>query len=115
MITLAIVLLLAGALFGLYMATRIFRNTLPPVIAAALHGLLAGAGLVLALYTAWADAAGGAQWTGVGLLVLAALGGVFLVSFHFRRKTGPKPVVVLHAAVAVCGVGVLIANAAGLI
>ena len=40
-------------------------------------------------------------------LVIAALGGFFLASFHLRGRPGPKPVVALHALLAVTGVGLL--------
>jgi hypothetical protein len=37
------------------------------------------------------------------LLVLAALGGFFLASFHMRKQVAPKAVVLVHAGVAVVG------------
>jgi hypothetical protein len=37
------------------------------------------------------------------LLVVAALGGFFLASFHLRQRPGPRPVVLIHAGVAVIG------------
>ncbi len=44
---------------------------------------------------------------GVAILVLAALGGFFLLSFHLRGKPQPRVVVVLHALLAVGGIGCL--------
>lgn len=41
------------------------------------------------------------------MLVVAALGGFYLLSCHVRGIPHPKPVVVIHALAAVCGVGVL--------
>jgi cation diffusion facilitator family transporter len=37
------------------------------------------------------------------ILAVAALGGFFLASFHLRGTPGPKPVVLVHASVAVIG------------
>jgi hypothetical protein len=37
------------------------------------------------------------------ILVVAALGDFFLASFHARKVTPPKAVVVIHAGVAVVG------------
>jgi hypothetical protein len=43
--------------------------------------------------------------TGLALLLLAiaALGGFFLASYHLRKQPGPRPVVLIHAGVAVIG------------
>ena len=40
---------------------------------------------------------------GFVLLLVAALGGFFLASFHLRKQLPPKAVVVIHAGVAVIG------------
>lgn len=40
---------------------------------------------------------------GFVLLLVAALGGFFLASFHLRQRLPPKAVVVIHAGVAVAG------------
>ncbi len=45
------------------------------------------------------------------LLLVAALGGFFLASYHVRKVPGPKAVVLIHAAVAATGV-VLLAGGA---
>ena len=47
------------------------------------------------------------------LLVIAALGGFFLGSFHLRKQLPPKAVVVIHALVAVVGFLLLAAVAFG--
>jgi hypothetical protein len=38
-----------------------------------------------------------------GLLVLAALGGFLMISFHLRGQVPPRPVAVIHALAAVAG------------
>ena len=40
---------------------------------------------------------------GFVLLLVAALGGFFLASFHLRKQLPPKAVVLAHAGVAVMG------------
>jgi hypothetical protein len=49
------------------------------------------------------------------LFLAAALGGLYLVSFHLRKKMPPKGVIVIHALVAVTGFVLLSAAAFGLI
>jgi hypothetical protein len=39
----------------------------------------------------------------LGLLVIAALGGFFLASFHLRKQVASKSLVFVHAGVAVAG------------
>lgn len=48
-----------------------------------------------------------------GLLLVAALGGFFLASFHLRQMLPPKGVVVLHAGLAVAGFLTLACTALG--
>jgi hypothetical protein len=71
------------------------------------HGVLAATALVLALLVAMATGVAAIKY-GVAVLVLAALGGFFLLSFHLRGKPHPWVVVVLHAVLAVDGVGCLV-------
>jgi hypothetical protein len=44
------------------------------------------------------------------LLVVAALGGFFLASFHLRKRLPLKTVVGLHAGLAVAGVLILLSQ-----
>ena len=106
MLTASIVLLLYAALGGLVMAVGIFRGATPWVPLALGHGVLAAMALVLALLVAIATGVAAIKY-GVAVLVLAALGGFFLLSFHLRGKPQPRVVVVLHALLAVGGIGCL--------
>jgi hypothetical protein len=115
MISTSIVLFLVAALFGLYMAGRIFRDELPPWGAVILHGLLAASGLVVLLYALWLGAQAAPLTIGAVLLVIAALGGFYMFSYHLRSLTPPKAVVVVHALAAVLGVVCLLGNALGLV
>jgi len=39
----------------------------------------------------------------LGILIIAALGGFFLASFHARKVIAPKAIIIVHAGVAVVG------------
>src|SRR3546814_13596896 len=69
--------------------------------------------LVLTLVAVLGGAGGHAPLALIILLV-AALGGFFLASFHLRKAPAPKPVVIVHAAVAVIGVVLLGCTAFGI-
>ena len=102
-----------AAVFGIYNASRIFGGKLTPWVAGILHAAFGAAGLVV---LALAYLGGGvAQMAAIalGVLVLAALGGFFLGSFHLRKQVAPRAVVVIHALVAVVGVLLLAAVAFG--
>lgn len=107
MLTIAVVLFLVAALGGIVMAWGIFKGTAPRAWLALVHGVLAASALVLALLVAYAQSAMPVLTYGAAVLVLAALGGFFLLSFHLRGRSHPLPVVVLHALLAVAGVGCL--------
>jgi hypothetical protein len=107
--------LFAGAaLIGLYMASRVFAGAMPPWAAGITHAVLAASGLVV-LALAYLNG-GLAQMSTIalGVLALAALGGFFLGGFHIRKQVAPKPVVAIHALVAVVGFGLLAVAAFGL-
>ena len=76
----------------------------PPSWLAMLHGLLAGSGLTLLLFAGFAYGIPKLAWMGAGLLVLAALGGVYLnLAFHDKHIALPKPIIIGHAVAAVAG------------
>jgi len=66
------------------------------------HGVLAATALALALWVSRSTHATAIKY-GVAVLILAALGGLFLLSYHLRGKPHPAAVVVLHALLAVGG------------
>lgn len=107
MLATAVVLFLVAALGGIVMATGIFRSSAPKPPIATAHGLLAATALVLALLVAFTQPSPPIVAYGAVILVLAALGGFFLLSFHVRGKAHPRAVVVLHALLAVSGVACL--------
>ncbi len=115
MLLYAITLFVLAAVFGIYMLLRVFGGGLPPWQAAVLHGLFAASGLLLLLYVAFLGGAPQPQAVVVSavLLLIAALGGFVLVSFHMRGKVPPKTLAAIHALVAVGGVGALAASMLG--
>lgn len=100
--SIALVLFVLGALGGLFLAVRHFTGRSLPLPVSVLHGLLGAAALVL-LLLAWLRGGGGLA-PALVVLVIAALGGFFVFSFHLRGRRAPSPAVVIHAAVAVAGV-----------
>lgn len=115
MLNISLGLFVLAALFGLYMAARVFRNTLPPWPAAILHGLFAASGLLVLLYAVLTTSVGLPLIVAACLLVVAALGGFFMLSFHMRKQPPPKAVVVVHALAAVLGVATILGDALGMI
>ncbi|MGQ0533209.1 MAG: hypothetical protein ACT4OF_11045 [Caulobacteraceae bacterium] len=115
MLNIALGLFVVAALFGLYLASRIFRNALPPWPAAILHGLFAASGLVVLLYAAITSSVGAVLIGAAVLLVIAALGGFFMLTFHLKRQPPPKAIVVIHAGAAVLGVAAILGDVLGMI
>jgi hypothetical protein len=115
MIVTSIALFLVAALFGLYMAARVFGGNLPPWIAVILHGVLAASGVLVLLYALFTGMQTMAVVIGAVLLVIAALGGFFMFSFQLRKLPPPKAIVVVHAIAAVLGVVCLLGNALGIV
>lgn len=106
--TIALVLFVLGALGGLVLAVRHFKGQSLPMPVSVLHGLLGAVALVLLLLAYLQSTNGGGLGLALAILVVAALGGFFLFSFHLRGKRAPSPAVVVHALVAVAGVVTLL-------
>lgn len=104
MIQLSLILFAVAAVAGLTMAIMHFRGVSPPkTVLAVLHGLFAASGLVVLLLALIKTGFGGSAGIALGLLVVAALGGFVLVSFHARNQRLPSLLVVGHALLAVAG------------
>ena len=107
MLTASVVLFMYAALSGFVMAVGIFKGARRWMPLALGHGVLAVTALVLALWVSLATGVAAIQY-GVAVLFLAALGGFVLFSYHLRDKSHPWLVVVLHALLALGGVGCLV-------
>jgi hypothetical protein len=103
MILYAIIVFAIAAAGGIVLAANVLRGKHAPWSLSIAHALLGATGLVLLI-----GSVARANWAGrisaaLALLVIAALGGFFLASQHLREKIAPKPVVLIHAGVAVIG------------
>ncbi|OOG56443.1 hypothetical protein [Rhodanobacter sp. C03] len=103
MVLYAVLIFAIAAIGGLVLASSVLRGKLAPWAISVLHALLGASGLVLLIIEVLQGAAPGRLTAALGLLVLAALGGFFLASFHLRGKVAPKGVVFVHAGIAVVG------------
>jgi hypothetical protein len=105
MLQIAVIVFAIGALGGLVLASSVLRGRLAPWALSLLHAALGATGLVLTAIVLFGSSEAVPQYTGLALLllVIAALGGFFLASYHLRNQAGPKPVVLIHAGVAVIG------------
>ena len=108
MLKIAVLVFAIGAIGGLVMAMRVLRGQMAPWALSLLHAALGAAGIVLVLVTVIQGLRGNAALA-LGLFVVAALGGFFLASFHYRKQLPPAAVVVVHAVVALAGFGALLA------
>ncbi len=101
----ATILLALTAAGGVVMAIIRFGGAdRPPSWLAMAHGLLAGSGLTLLLYAGFAAGIPSLAWTGIALLVAAALGGTYLnLAYHAKLLPIPKGIIVIHALLAVAG------------
>jgi hypothetical protein len=108
MLSLAVIVFAIAAVGGLILALHVLRDRFAPWSLSILHALLGAAGLVLVLLAVFGDEGGSLILGSLLTLVVAALGGFFLVSFHVRRRLPPKAIVILHASIAVVGFGLLV-------
>lgn len=102
-----------GALGGLVLANSVLRGRLAPWALSLLHAALGATGLVLTALVVLGpgEAVSAMASLALLLLVIAALGGFFLASYHLRKAPGPRAVVLIHGGVAATGF-VLLAGAA---
>ena len=100
----------AAALGGLLMAGIRFSGVpRPPAWLAMGHGLVAAAGLTLLIYAATIVGIPSMAQLALGLLVIAAMGGVTMnLLFHWKLRPLPIPLMILHALLAVAGFSLLL-------
>src|SRR5579864_5267446 len=107
-----LILFAIGAVIGLTMALAVFKGEFPKVSSAVLHFVFVGSALILLLVSVVLYKAAGAALWALCLFVLAALGGLVLAfAFHAKKKALPRPIVAVHAVVAVIGFLILLAGA----
>lgn len=103
MLTYSLIIFAIAAVGGLVLAASVLRGKLAPWALSIVHALLGATGLVLLVIAILQGAASSRASAALALLVVAALGGFYLVSFHVRKQIAPKFAVVIHAGVAVTG------------
>lgn len=114
MLIYAAILFVLAALGGLLMVGGyVVRGKNPPLLVAGLHGVFGAGGLLLLLYPVVTGS--GSDYLRISLvaLVVAAAGGFYLLVNHLSRSRVRLGPVLIHALVAVFGVGVLIAAILG--
>ena len=99
-----------SALGGAFLAALRFRGKDLPMPVALIHGGVAASGLGTLGYAVAETGLGGTQALALAILVVAALGGFVLFSFHLRKKPIPIPLMLIHAVVAVAGFATLCAH-----
>jgi hypothetical protein len=109
MVLYIIIIFAMTALGGLLLASKVLTGKQAPWPLSIIHALLGATGLVLLCF-----AAIGAAWPTIlcialAVLVIAALGGFYLASFHVKGMVTPKGVVIIHAGAAVAGLLILLA------
>ena len=117
MLQTAVLIFAIGAVGGLILANSVLRGRLAPWALSLLHAALGATGLVLTgiVVLQGGEGSGGIIPVALLILVVAALGGFYLASFHARKAPAPRPVVVIHAGVAVIGFLLLAGGAFSLI
>ncbi|WP_298013453.1 hypothetical protein [uncultured Castellaniella sp.] len=103
MLTATLLVFAIAAVGGLILAAHVLRDKFAPWALSVLHALLGAVGLILLITMLVQGNAVQQVLIGFILLLIAALGGFFLASFHLRKRLPPKAVVILHAALAVIG------------
>jgi hypothetical protein len=104
----ALVLFLIAAVGGIALVGLRLANKPLPMALALIHGAVAAIGLVLlALDLFKQPSPAKPAVIALVLLVVAALGGFVVFSFHLRRRPIPIPLTIVHALIAVGGVGSL--------
>lgn len=117
MLKIAVLIFAIGAVGGLILASSVLRGRLAPWALSLLHAALGATGLVLTGIVVLQGAEEGRGLVPIALLVLvvAALGGFFLASYHARKQIPSRGVVFTHAGAAVIGFLILAGSVFNLI
>ncbi len=112
MLQTATALFALAALGGALMAgIRFSGRPRPPSWLAMGHGLLAAAGLTLLIYAELTVGLPTLAELALGILIVAAIGGASInLLFHAKQLALPKPLVILHATLAVVGLVLLLTS-----
>jgi hypothetical protein len=115
MLEIAVFVFAVGALGGLVLASSVLRGKLAPWSISLIHAAVGAAGLILVALAVLGGGTGGLVSTALIILAVAALGGFYLASRHRKNEVAAKPVVLIHALVAVTGFVILTGSVYNLI
>jgi hypothetical protein len=101
MIYLPVILFAIAAVGGLTMVIIKYGGKAIPLPLAALHGILAAAGLVALIYNVAQNTSSTIMNVSLVLFLIVAVGGFILLSFHLRSKPHPDSLIAIHGAGAV--------------
>lgn len=111
MLTASIVFFTLAALGGLGMALMHFTHRNIPLALGLGHGALAATGLALLVIVVFGQERFGMLAVAAGTFVVAALGGVGLITFALRGLRLPTSLLSLHALLALMGYALLLSVA----
>jgi len=100
MLILAICLFVIAALFGLFVLFHVLLDKPTPKPAVLIHGCVAALGVILVFYANYQQPSM-FLITSLIIFVIAALGGLTLLTFDLRNKPIPKIIAIIHPLVAV--------------
>lgn len=96
-----LICLIIAAIFGLILISFVLTNKRPPRAVIILHGLFAAASLVLLIIYSYQHMV--PQVIAVtAIFIIVALLGFFMAKLDITGKKLPKPIAVIHGAVAAC-------------
>jgi hypothetical protein len=104
----AVLLFAITAVGGLILASKVLGGKFASWTISLLHALAGAAGLILLIIEAIYGIGGSRVTASLALLIMAALGGFYLASYHIREKIAPKGFVIIHASLAVIGFLILL-------
>lgn len=109
MLTIAIFLFIMAAIFGLVILLAILQNSPTPTPIVYIHGSIALVALLMLIAGVVTTKASPLLIASLCVFVLAALGGLFMLSLDVRKKRIPKVIALVHPAAALSALAMLIA------
>lgn len=113
MLNYAIVIFIVTAIGGLVLASKVLSGRLAPWFVSIIHAILGASGLGILIAIVIKGQGSESIAAALALLIVAALGGFILASYHVREKLPPKATVIIHAGVALAGFLTLLGFALG--
>jgi hypothetical protein len=95
-----------GALIGMYLLSLILRNKQTPKLVSFIHGIFVAAALVLLIFYAVRHGPGLVE--SIVLMVMAAIGGIVIITRDLTGKTLPKWLTIGHGLIAIAGFALLL-------